>query len=77
MSGFGYPAAWSQTGAHALDMMYAGVLGLSQALKGPPSGWTSGQHQAHPGNWGSMGPGPGMMPSGHGGPTGGGHHMIP
>jgi hypothetical protein len=69
---FGYPAAWHQSGAHALDMMYAGVLGLSQALKGPPSGWGHGQHMGHPGNFGSMGPGPGVHPMGHAGPTGGG-----
>ena len=67
-----YASGAGDHGAHALDLMYAGVLGLSGALKGPPSEWFAGQHMAHPGNWGSTGPGFGARPSGHAGPAGGG-----
>ncbi len=57
-------------GIHALNLMYGGVLGLSGALRGPPSGWFQGQHQQHPGSYGSRGPGYGAMPIGHMGPAG-------
>lgn len=68
----GYHAAGhGGIGSHALDMMYAGVLGLSGALKGPPQGWFQGQQSGHPGNYGATGYGaPGVHPSGHGGPFG-------
>jgi hypothetical protein len=81
----GFYAPQHPLGSHALDLMYAGVLGLSGALKGPPQNWLHGQHQGHPGSYGSVGPGYGAHPSGHAGPWGpalpgggapGGHHLT-
>jgi len=78
----GYPTFAHDMGSHALDMMYAGILGLSPALQGHPSQWggmshpMQGQHAGHQGNYGSVGPGPGVHPSGHAGPTGGGFHSM-
>lgn len=67
----GFPAfANPGIGSHALDLLYAGVLGLSGVPKGHPNEWFSGQHATHPGNYGSIGPGPGAIPGGHYGPTG-------
>jgi hypothetical protein len=79
----GYPAfAHAGIGQHALDMMYAGVLGLSPALRGHPTQWGispgafQGQQMSHPGNFGSVGPGMGVHPTGHAGPTGGSMHSM-
>ncbi len=65
-----YTGNMGPAGTHALDMMYAGVLGLSGALKGDPGHWGYGQHGRHTGNWGSIGPGIGVQPNGHAGPAG-------
>jgi hypothetical protein len=76
-AGFHY-ASNPHIGSHALNMMYAAVLGLSGVNKGHPSEWFSGQHMGHAGNFGSVGPGFGAQPTGHGGPWGpalhAGHH---
>lgn len=66
----GWHAPSQPWGSHALDMMYAGVLGLTGALRGGPENWFQGQQQSHPGNFGSIGPGVGVRPSGHAGPFG-------
>jgi hypothetical protein len=67
----GFPTfAHPGLGTHALDVMHAAMLGLSSVPKGHPRDWFSGQHMGHPGNYGSVGPGYGAHPSGHGGPFG-------
>lgn len=57
-------------GSLALNQMYAATLGLLGVPKGHPSAWFQGQHGNHPGNYGSVGPGYGAQPTGHGGPFG-------